>query len=94
MTELRSWPALAAHDRRGGVTFSVDGTEILRLAGDDRAQLRLTIPAIDRLQPQLEASGQVSACADKAWVAMKIEAEPDLDLLLSLTSVAIKANTT
>lgn len=85
---LRSWPALAAS---GADAFAVRGTEILRLAGRDEVHVRLTAPAIGRLEPHLHACDQVHACADRAWVAVRVDAGPDLDLLLALTSVAIKA---
>ncbi|TDE59098.1 hypothetical protein E1295_04145 [Nonomuraea mesophila] len=77
-------------DTRRGPTFTVRGTEILKLAGGDEVQVRLTTPAIDRLAPYLRECGQVQACPDPAWVAVRMDAEPDLDLLFALTSVAIK----
>ncbi|AQZ65450.1 hypothetical protein BKM31_31900 [[Actinomadura] parvosata subsp. kistnae] len=92
MAELRSWPALAARDGRRGTTFAVSGTEIVRLSGADEIQVRLTAPAIDRLRPYLSTCEQVQACEDRAWVAVYVDAEPDLALLLALTSVAIKAH--
>lgn len=90
---LRSWPALVMHDHRDGAAFAVEDTEILRLAGEDRFLVRLTVPVIGRLGSFLEDSGKVKPCEDRAWVCVRVEAEPDLHLLLSLTSVAIKANT-
>ncbi|TMR24415.1 hypothetical protein ETD86_04600 [Nonomuraea turkmeniaca] len=90
VAELRSWPALAVRDTRRGVTFAVRGTEILRLTGSDEVQVRLTAPAIDRLEPYLLDCRQVQACSDRAWVAVHVDATPDLELLLALTSVAIK----
>ncbi|MEV0380385.1 luciferase family protein [Nonomuraea sp. NPDC050643] len=92
VAELRSWPVLAVSDTRRGTAFAVRGTEILRLAGADRVQVRLTVPAIDRLEPYLGACDQVRTCPDRAWVAVQVDAEPDLELLLALTSVAIKAH--
>jgi hypothetical protein len=32
----------------------------------------------------------VQACQDRAWVAVHVDATPDLELLLALASVAIK----
>ncbi|MEO3868564.1 luciferase family protein [Nonomuraea sp. B12E4] len=92
VAELRSWPALVVSDTRRGVAFAVRGTEILRMTGADEVQVRLTAPAIDRLGPYLRDCGQVQACSDRAWVAVLVDAEPDLELLLALTSVAIKAH--
>ncbi|MFI7635060.1 luciferase family protein [Nonomuraea sp. NPDC049400] len=92
VTQLLSWPALEVRDTRRGVAFAVQGVEILRLTGTDEVHLRLTKPAIERLEPELGDCDQVQLCADHAWVALKVEAEPDLDLLLALTSVAIKAH--
>ncbi len=90
VAELRSWPALAVSDTRRGTAFAVHGTEILRLTGGDDVQVRLTAPAIDRLGPHLLDCDQVQACRDGAWVVVHVDAAPDLDLLLALTSVAIK----
>jgi hypothetical protein len=90
VAELRSWPALAVSDTRRGLTFAVHGTEILRLTGHDEVQVRLTAPAIDRLEPYLRECDQVQACQDRAWVAVHVDATPDLELLLALASVAIK----
>ncbi|SEF78006.1 hypothetical protein SAMN05444920_101632 [Nonomuraea solani] len=92
VAELRSWPALAVSDTRRGPVFAVRGTEILRLTGADKVQVRLTVPAIDRLGPYLRDCDQVRTLPDKAWVAVRVDAEPDLELLLALTSVAIKAH--
>jgi hypothetical protein len=90
VAELRSWPALVVSDTRHGTAFAVHGTEILRMTGADEAQVRLTAPAIDRLEPYLRACDQVQACPDRAWVSVQVDAAPDLDLLFALTSVAIK----
>jgi hypothetical protein len=88
---LRLWPALTLNDARQGA-FAVRGTEIVRLAGRDEVRIRLTAPAIDRLEPQLGACDQVRTCSDRTWVVVQVAAEPDLELLFALTSVAIKAN--
>lgn len=93
MAELRSWPALALSDTRRGVAFTVGRTKIVRVTRGDEVCLRLTAPAIHRLQPHLHDCDQVQSCSDRAWVAVHVDAEPDLDLLLALTSVAIKAHT-
>ncbi|MBF8191257.1 DUF5519 family protein [Nonomuraea sp. K274] len=92
VAELRSWPALAVSDTRRGVAFAVRGTEILRLTGESEMRVRLTAPAIHRLEPYLRDCEQVQPCPDRAWVAVRVDAEPDLELLLALTSVAIKAH--
>ncbi|MFB9204916.1 luciferase family protein [Nonomuraea spiralis] len=92
VAELRSWPSLALSDTGQQIAFTVRGTEILRLAGRDEIHVRLTAPAIGRLEPYLHACDQIHACRDRAWVAVQVDAEPDLELLLALTSVAIKAH--
>ncbi|MBB5780437.1 luciferase domain-containing protein [Nonomuraea jabiensis] len=92
VAQLLSWPALELSDTRRGMAFTVRGTEILRLTGADEVSLCLTEPAIERLEPYLRDCVQVQVGADHAWVTLRVEAEPDLDLLLALTSVAIKAH--
>lgn len=92
LAELRSWPALAVSDTKKGVAVAVSGMEILRLTGRDAVRLRLTAPVIGRLGWPLRACGQVQAGPGDAWVTVQVEAEPDLDLLLALTSVAIQAH--
>lgn len=90
--QLSSWPALAVQGSPGGPTFVVGDVEILRLSGAEQTQVRLTTPAIRRLEPELRGCGQIRRCADEAWVSVDVEAEPDVDLLLALTSVAIKVH--
>ena len=92
VAQLSSWPALAAHDTPYGPAFSVGDIEILRLASSEQVRVRLSARAIRRLEPELRDCDQVRPCADGAWVSVIVEAEPDLDLLLALTSVAIKAH--
>ncbi len=92
MRELRRWPSLAMCESHQGVAFTVRGTEILYPSGHDEMRLRLTAPVISRLGPHLWESGRVHACEDGAWVSVQLEAEADLELLLALTSLAIKAH--
>ncbi|MFI6818376.1 luciferase family protein [Nonomuraea sp. NPDC050328] len=92
LRELRHWSAVAVRETPDGVAVAVQGTSILRTSGLNEMRLRLTAPVIRRLEPQLWESGQVHACPDRAWVAVQVDTEPGMELLLALTSVAIQAH--
>ncbi|MER6952239.1 luciferase family protein [Nonomuraea sp. NPDC000554] len=88
---LRSWPALTMLPIDDGVSFAAGGREIVRLTGRT-AHVHLTRPAIDRLEAALGTCPHVNPSAERGWVLMHVDASLDVDLLLALVSVAIKAN--
>lgn len=94
LSRLGAWPALRTGRAQCGVGVGISaGTrQVLHLHSADEADLRLTRPVIDRLRDAIEESGRVRADAEGDWVSVRLESERDVDLLLSLLSVAIQAN--
>jgi Family of unknown function (DUF5519) len=91
VAELRRWPALSVSTTSDGHVVAAEGAEIIHLVSD-LAMLHLTGPVIERLGSPLSHCGQVRICPDRIWVVLYLHADPDVELLLTLTSVAIKAH--
>ncbi|MBB2910107.1 hypothetical protein FHS43_001353 [Streptosporangium becharense] len=89
---LIGWPDLAMRRTRRGLGFRAGGREIVRMSGDDTAELLLTEPVIDRWARLLTDCHRVTPGSDAGWVTMTIDGRADAELFLSLVSVAIKAN--
>ncbi|WP_162795607.1 luciferase family protein [Nonomuraea lactucae] len=92
VAELQTWPDLRLARSRRGARFHSGTTEILRMTDGRSAQLKLTCPVINRWGSVLASCEQVSASADREWVTVQVDGFHDVELLLSLVSVAIKAN--
>ncbi|MFI9846767.1 luciferase family protein [Nonomuraea sp. NPDC051941] len=90
--QLRSWPALTFLPTAAGAVFTSGGREIVRLTGPSTAHLHLTTPVIDRLRSTLCACTHLETNGERGWAAIAMETSVDLDLVLGLVSVAIKAN--
>ncbi|MBO3750707.1 DUF5519 family protein [Streptosporangiaceae bacterium NEAU-GS5] len=96
LTRLAEWPAIqivAAGCGSGvGVGLAADPRQILHLHSDREAELCLTRTAIDRLHDALAETGAVGEAADGDWATVLLDNDRDIDLLLSLLSVALKAH--
>ncbi|MGW2817017.1 luciferase domain-containing protein [Streptomyces sp. NPDC001415] len=57
------------------------------------ADLHLTHMAIERLRPELRHSTAIRLKPGSAWVTILLDCDSDVDLLLTLVSVALKAHT-
>ncbi|WP_438295073.1 luciferase domain-containing protein [Streptomyces sp. HUAS TT7] len=57
------------------------------------ADLHLTHTAIERLRPELRHSTAIRLKPGSAWVTILLDCDSDVDLLLTLVSVALKAHT-
>jgi hypothetical protein len=93
IAQLSAWPSVEAHRADCGVGVGV-GTragQILHFHDEDHADLRLTRPVIDRLRDVLAQAG-VDVIPDHDWIRMRLETSSDTTLLVTLVSVAIKAN--
>jgi hypothetical protein len=88
---LRSWPALTLIPTAAGAVFTSGGHEIVRLS-DHTAHLHLTTPVIERLERALGAYAHLDLASERGWVVVPMDTSLDLDLVLALVSVAIKAN--
>jgi hypothetical protein len=98
VAEMRTWSALTFSPTPDTATITTQGVhasqriEILRLLGPSTARLHLTTSVIDRLHDLLRSSGQIEPSTDPGWVIIRVDTPSEVDLLLTLVSVAIKAN--
>nr|WP_307797195.1 luciferase family protein [Actinomadura barringtoniae] len=92
---LNSWPGVAKvrADCGMGVALTAGGSQIMHLHTDDEAELRLSRPVIERLGGVLTESGRVRIKPDSEWIAVRLDTDSDMALVVSLASVAIKAST-
>ncbi|MEU6041341.1 luciferase family protein [Actinomadura sp. NPDC047616] len=93
---LAAWPGVSKvrADCGIGIALQAGGRQIVHLHCDDEAELRLTRPVVERLGGALAESGRVAIRAGGEWVAVRLDTDSDVALVVSLASVAIKANTT
>lgn len=93
---LRRWPSLSLGPVDGGVAVDLAscGRSILYLDHGDQARLHLTWPVTMRLRDALAGCDQVTIDPeDEDWIGVRLDTDGDVDFLLSLVSVAIKAHT-
>ncbi|WP_344948947.1 luciferase family protein [Sphaerisporangium flaviroseum] len=90
--QLTHWPDLAVSHTRRAIRFRTRGREIIRMSGDHTAELRLTVPVIDRWARVLADSHRVTPGHNAGWIRVQIEDRSDAEMFLSLVSVALKAN--
>ncbi|GAA3039040.1 hypothetical protein GCM10017559_79010 [Streptosporangium longisporum] len=90
--QLICWPDLALKRTRRGLGFRTHGREIVRMPGDNTAELLLTTAVIDRWARVLTDCHRITPGTDAGWVSMDIEGRADAELFLSLVSVAIKVS--
>jgi hypothetical protein len=91
--QLTTWPGLAAGRPSCGVGsgFSFRGDQILHLHTGDEADLRLNRSFVRRLDTVLTESGQVVIRPGDDWVTVLLDSDTAGSLLISLTSLAIRA---
>ncbi|MFF0160779.1 luciferase family protein [Streptomyces sp. NPDC005263] len=94
MTRLADWPDLVeARPSCGtGRALRCDGAEIAHFHSGRKADVHLSAPAIWRLRADLKGSTALRLVPGSAWVTVRLECESDIDLLLTLVSVALKAH--
>ncbi|MFI5675350.1 luciferase domain-containing protein [Streptomyces cellulosae] len=94
MTRLADWPDLVeARPSCGtGRALRTDGAEIAHFHSGRMADVHLSAAAIWRLRGDLKNSTALRLVPGSAWVTVRLECESDIDLLLTLVSVALKAH--
>lgn len=94
MTRLADWPDLVeARPSCGrGRALRTHGAEIAHFHSDRTADVHLSAPAIRRLRGDLKGSTALRLIPGSAWVTVCLECESDIDLLMTLVSVALKAH--
>jgi hypothetical protein len=93
LAQLSTWPSVQAcrADCGHGVGIGTHAGQILHFHDENHADLRLTQPVINRLRVVLAQSG-IDVIPDDDWIGIRLETPSDTTLLVTLVSVAIKAN--
>lgn len=93
MSRVAAWPSVRREraDCRFGTALSVGGRQVVHFHADGAVELRLTWPVIRRLRRPLLECGRVRMAPGGDWIRMRLDADSDVDLFVSLASVAIKA---
>lgn len=94
MTRLTDWPDLveAPPSCGTGRALRTDGAEIAHFHSDRAVDVHLSAPAIWRLRGDLKGSTAIRLVPGSHWVTVHLECESDIDLLMTLVSVALKAH--
>ncbi|MFI9173682.1 luciferase domain-containing protein [Streptomyces lincolnensis] len=94
LTRLVDWPDLVeARPSCGtGRALRADGAEIAHFHSDRMADVHLSAAAIHRLRGDLKGSTAIRLVPASGWVTVRLECESDIDLLMTLVSVALKAH--
>jgi hypothetical protein len=90
---LQAWPDLrAGHPScgTGRALRSLHG-EIVHFHSDRDVDLHLTGHAIERFARDLQGSTAIHLVPGSRWVTVHLDCDTDVDLLLSLVSMALKA---
>jgi hypothetical protein len=92
--QLRRWPTLTVRpaDYGSGRGLALSMRQIVHLHAGNEAEVYLTWPVAERMSEALDASGRVTTAAGDDWVRVQLDSDNDVALLISLVSVAIKAN--
>lgn len=94
MDRLVGWPDLSeARPSCGtGRALRTSATEIAHFHSDRRVDLNLTAGAIRRFEGDLRNSTAIRLVPGSHWVTIRLECASDIDLLMTLVSVALKAH--
>ncbi|MEW2295156.1 luciferase family protein [Streptomyces sp. NPDC006743] len=94
LAQLATWPDLmeAVPSCGTGQALSSAHGEIAHFHSDRDVDLKLTDRAIRRLSGDLRRFAAVRVVPGSSWVTIRLDASADVDLLLSLMSVALKAD--
>ncbi|MFH8802310.1 luciferase family protein [Streptomyces sp. NPDC017936] len=96
MERLQGWPDLTAGQASCGAGRALRSvhSEILHFHSARDVDLHLTVPAIQRIHADLRGSTAVRLVPGSRWVTVHLDCETDVDLLMSLVSMALKAHLT
>ncbi len=94
MERLEAWPDLSAGPASCGAGRALRSvhSEIVHFHSDHDVDLHLTPRAIERFHDDLQDSTAIRLVPDSRWVTVHLDCDTDLDLLMSLVSVALKAH--
>ncbi|MEU7059105.1 luciferase family protein [Streptomyces sp. NPDC046197] len=96
LAQLATWPDLteAVPSCGTGQALSSAHGEIAHFHSDRDVDLHLTDRAIRRLANDLRRFAAVRMVAGSQWVTLRLDASADVDLLMTLVSVALQAHQT
>ncbi|WP_330456178.1 DUF5519 family protein [Streptomyces sp. NBC_00820] len=96
LAQLATWPDLRQTTPSCGLGQAVSSAEgeIAHFHSERDVDLRLTHRAIRRFSKDLSGSGPVRIVPGSQWVTLRLDATSDVDLLLTLVSVALQAQQT
>ncbi|MBT3154023.1 DUF5519 family protein [Streptomyces sp. CHD11] len=94
MERLLTWPDLSAAPAGCGTgqALRTAGEEIVHFHSPRSVDLHLTHRAIQRFHHDLGGSSAIRVVPGSCWVTVHLDCATDVDLLLSLVSVALKAH--
>ncbi|MEU6256677.1 luciferase family protein [Streptomyces sp. NPDC047043] len=94
MDQLAAWPDLTpcAAGCGTGRALRSAGDEIVHFHSERDVDLHLTARAIQRLHHDFAESTAIRLVPGSRWVTVHLDCDADVDLLLSLVSVALKAH--
>jgi hypothetical protein len=95
MNQLAEWPDLSPCEAGCGTGRALRSArdEIVHFHSDRDVDLHLTARAIRRLHYDFAESTAIRLVPGSRWVTVHLDCDADVDLLLSLVSVALKAHT-
>ncbi|MEU9444306.1 luciferase family protein [Streptomyces sp. NPDC048304] len=93
LAQLATWPDLSQAVPSCGLGQAVSSArgEIAHFHSDRDVDLRLTDRAIRRFAKDLRGAGAIRIVPGSQWVTLRLDASSDVDLLLTLVSVALQA---
>ncbi|MFG3100762.1 luciferase family protein [Streptomyces sp. NPDC048182] len=94
MERLQTWPDLTSGEASCGTGRSLGSArdDIVHFHTGRDVDLHLTRRAIQRLHHDLDGSTAIHLVPGSRWVTVHLDCEADVDLLLSLVSMALKAH--
>ncbi len=94
LERLQAWPDLTTGPASCGTGRAVRSVrdEIVHFHSDRDVDLHLTHRAIQRFQYDLGGSSAIRLLPGSRWVTVHLDCDADVDLLLSLVSIALKAH--
>jgi hypothetical protein len=94
LTQLASWPDLTEAPPSCGVGRALRSAQgqIAHFHSERDVDLHLTAPAIRRFEDHLKDSSVVRTVQGSGWVTIRLDRNVDVDLLLTLMSLALQAH--
>ncbi|MEU3983548.1 luciferase family protein [Streptomyces sp. NPDC026672] len=93
LAQLATWPDLSQVEPSCGLGQALSSSqgEIAHFHSERDVDLHLTNRAIRRFSRDLRGSGAVRLVPGSQWVTLRLDASSDVDLLMTLVSVALQA---